>query len=176
VWPTLLYTYLAARLRPHAAGPDDPSHWCFNYVVDERVARKEFAAPHDFLFAREALTARPVVGGAFYRGMVGEATWLADEVPRLYERWKADGLPPLPPEAPAPPLIRVLNTLLFPIVASYLSLVALFRNHQYRRRGEATRCFRVRASLGRLTYETERFESLRELYEPATFRTPEGRS
>ncbi len=174
VWPVLLYTYLAARLR-RKSGVDGPSHWCFNYVLDEREARREFAAARGFLFAREALTARPVAGAAYYRGLVREAHWLAEEVPRLYETWRAGGLPELPTEEPAPRTIRVLNSALYPIVAGYLTAIAMVRNRRYRRNGEAHRCFRVEAGLTRLTFESERFEELRSLYESASRRaTPEA--
>jgi hypothetical protein len=174
VWPFLVFTYLAARMGHMGRGPRNPPHWCFNYVLDEREARREFAGAHGFLFAREALMARPVAGATFYRGLVGEAGWLADEVPRLYNTWKAGGLPPLPPEAPAPAGIRVLNAILYPVVAGYLTLVAMVRNQRYRRRGEAARCFRVVAGPSRLTYETARFEALREMYRLSSLRDSAG--
>jgi hypothetical protein len=167
VWTFLLYSYLAGRLRRPTPGPDDASHWCFNYVVDERVARREFLESRGFLFAREALTARPIAGGRYYRGLVGVAPWLAEEVPRLYERWRTDGLPPLPEEEPAPLLVRAANVVLYPLVASYLVLAALVRNRRYRRSGNSDRCFRVEAAPDRLTFETDRFEELRALYAPA---------
>ncbi|MCI4316907.1 MAG: hypothetical protein L3J96_00070 [Thermoplasmata archaeon] len=170
VWPVLLYLYLAARLSKAKRSPDDPSHWCFNYVVDERAAREEFATARGFLFAREALTARPVAGNEFYRGLIHEASWLPGEVPRLYRSWERGGLPPLPAEAPAPPIFRALNLLLYPLVAGYLTLAAMVRNRRYRRRGQSAKCFRVDASLHRLTFATERFEELRALYEPTSFR------
>jgi hypothetical protein len=166
VWPFLLYSYLAARRRPHPARSDAPSHWCFNYVLDERAARREFGSPRGFLFAREALMARPVAGESYYRGLVGSAGWLADEVPRLYRRWSQGGLPPLPPEAPAPLAIRGLNLLLFPLLGSYLTLVAMVRNRRLTREGRGARRFQVDARLDRLTYETERFEELRTMYTP----------
>jgi hypothetical protein len=176
VWPVLLYLYLAARLRRVTRGPDDPSHWCFNYVVDERTAREEFATARGFLFAREALTARPVSGEAFYRGLIHEASWLPDEVPRLYRAWEQGGLPPLPNEEPAPPSFRALNLILYPVVAGYLTLAAMVRNRRYRRQGKGAHCFRVDSSLHRLTFATERFEKLRELYEPASLRDPARRA
>ncbi|MCI4318238.1 MAG: hypothetical protein L3J96_06830 [Thermoplasmata archaeon] len=174
VWPFLLFSFLAARRHAPPAHPDAPSHWCFNYVLDERAARGEFAAPQGFLFAREALMARPVSGESYYRGLVGSAGWLADEVPRLYRRWSRGGLPPLPPEAPAPPVVRALNVLLFPLLASYLTLATMVRNRRLVRDGRPGKRFRVDARLDRLTYETERFEELRSLYSPANTLASQG--
>jgi hypothetical protein len=167
VWPFLLYTYLAARMRRDRPGSDGPSHWCFNYVLDDRAARREFAQPRGFLFAREALTARPVSGEPYYRGLVGSATWLKDEVPRLYTRWSLNGLPPLPKEDPAPLGVRLLNVALYPLLAAYLTFGAMVRNRRLTRSGRVAKRFRVDARLDRLTYETERFEALRTLYTPA---------
>jgi hypothetical protein len=168
VWPTLLYTYLANRL--HRSGPTTEAtpHWCFNYVLDERAARAEFARPRGFLFAREALTAHPIVGEPYYRGLLGSAGWLSAELPRLYRRWSQSGVPPLPEDDAAPLGIRALNAVLFPLVATYLSLVALVRNHRFASTGRGARRFRVVARLDRMTYETHRFEELRSLFSPAT--------
>lgn len=167
VWPVLLYTYFAARMRRGSHGPDDPSHWCYNYVLDDRAARQEFGTPQGFLFAREALTARPVAGESYYRGLIGSAGWLSEEVPRLYRRWSLRGLPPLPAERPAPALVRALNAALFPFLASYLTLLAMVRNRHLEKTGRPTKRFRVAARLDRLAYETQRYESLRRLYTPA---------
>ncbi|MCI4320854.1 MAG: hypothetical protein L3K18_00425 [Thermoplasmata archaeon] len=167
VWPFLLYSYLAARRRPAHGRDDGPSHWCFNYILDERAAREEFVNSRGFLFAREALTARPVAGEPYYRGLIGSAGWLAEEVPRLYQRWSVGGLPPLPPQSAAPLALRIANAALFPLLATYLTLIALVRNRRLTREGRSTKRFRVNAHLDRLTYETERFEELRTLYTPA---------
>jgi hypothetical protein len=168
VWPFLLYTYLAARLRPRKPNSEGPSHWCFNYILDDRVARQEFGAPRGFLFAREALMARAVAGESYYRGLVGSATWLSEEVPRLYERWKSAGLPPLPAERPASLPIRMLNAALFPVMAWYLTLASLVRNRRLIRSGRHAKRFRVVARIDRLAYETRQFDELQTLYSPAT--------
>ncbi|HKV90825.1 MAG TPA: hypothetical protein VJQ43_06510 [Thermoplasmata archaeon] len=167
VWPFLLYSYLAARRRSAPRGSEDPSHWCFNYVLDEGAARREFGAPRGFLFAREALMARPVAGEGYYRGLIGSAGWLSDEVPRLYRRWKLGGLPALPSESPGPLTVRLLNLALFPLMATYLTLTAMLLNRRLTREGRSSKRFRVDARLDRLTYETVRFESLRAVYAAA---------
>lgn len=175
VWPFLLFSYLAARRHRPAPHADLPSHWCFNYVLDERAARGEFGAPRGFLFAREALMARPVVGEAYYRGLIRSAGWLEEEVPRLYLRWARDGLPPLPSEDPAPLGVRALNVILFPILAAYLTLATMVRNRRLSRSGSSEKRFRVEAHLDRLTYETGRFDELRSLYATSSVHVaPEG--
>ncbi|HEV8050288.1 MAG TPA: hypothetical protein VGP88_06810, partial [Thermoplasmata archaeon] len=136
--------------------------------LDDRAARAEFRHPRGFLFAREALTARPVAGESYYRGLVHAASWLAEEVPRLYERWRSAGLPELPPERSAPVPVRLLNAALFPVMAWYLTLAALARNRRLIRTGRPAKQFRVVARLDRLAYETRQFDELRTLYTPAT--------
>jgi hypothetical protein len=166
VWPALLYTYLVARGRRFGAEPWP--HWCFNYVLDERAARSEFARSRGFLFAREALTARPISGESYYRGLIGSAAWLEEEVPRLFRRWSLGGLPPLPDDSPAPLPARLLNAVVFPLVAAYLNLVALAANHRLRTEGRGEKQFRIVAGLDRLTYATDRFEQLKSLFRAAS--------
>jgi hypothetical protein len=173
LWPVLLYEYLSARFH-RSAGSGGPSHRCFNYVLDERFARSAFSASRDFLFAREALTARPVLGAQYYRGLVGSASWMEEEVPRLYTTWQAGGFPEMPAETTAPPLVRGLDLLLFPLMAAYLTLVGLRRSRRARRDGTHAP-FRVEARLGRMVLATEQFEALRRLYASTAPRAaPEG--
>jgi hypothetical protein len=174
VWLFLLFSYLAARRRRNDDPVNVPTHWCFNYVLDERAMRAEFSTPRGFLFAREALMARPVVGESYYRGLVGSAVWLGRELPRLYRRWSHGGFPELPPEQSTPWPMRALNLLLFPLLASYLSLAGMVRNRRFTKAGRPSRRFRVVARLDRLSYETERFEELRSLYTPSTVVSAQG--
>ncbi|MCI4325859.1 MAG: hypothetical protein L3K00_08300 [Thermoplasmata archaeon] len=174
LWPVLLYEYIAARFR-RPSEPGGPSHRCFNYVVDDATARAAFGSTRDFLFAREALTARPVLGAGYYRALVGSGRWMENEVPRLYATWRAQGLPDLPADDPAPALVRAANVALFPLLATYLVLVGMVRSHRYRPGVGRGGPFRVEARLGRMVLATEQFESLRRIYDSASARSaPEG--
>jgi hypothetical protein len=174
LWPFLAFTYLRLRLDARALPRDAPPVWCFNYVLDEREARAEFAAPRGFLFAREALTARIIEGAEYYRGLVGSAPWLGAEAPRLYARWRAEGFPDPAHEAAAPLPVRVLNLLLFPLLGAYLQVVSLIRNRRLRRRGRGDEAFRTVTRPGRLAFETEKFGRLTELFAPASRVAPEA--
>ena len=176
VWPVLLAAYIAARKRGRPA-ERDPSEWCFNLVLDERVARREFSTPRGFLFAREALTASVLSGQEYYRTLLGSASWLREEIPRLHALRAGDGAPPPPQERPAPLLVRMLNAALFPWLSAYLHMVALVRNHRLRENGQPDRAFRISAHPGRLSYETARFDRLADRYRPADamHRRAEGR-
>ncbi|MCI4368727.1 MAG: hypothetical protein L3K09_04105 [Thermoplasmata archaeon] len=166
VWPFLAYCYLAVRLRPGRAG--DPSAWCFNYVVDETAALEIFRRPQGFLFAREALSSRPIRGEPFYRGLLRASPWLREEAPRLYARWEVGGLPEPAAPSPAPAPVRLLNRLAFPLIAAYLHLAGLYRNHRLWREGRGAESFRVETRLDRLILRTEEYERLKALYAPAS--------
>ncbi len=132
LWVFLAYTYLAVRLRFHAAAGTDHPPPCFNYVVEDEQAQAEFAAARGFLFAREALTTRVCHGEAYYRDLLAAAPWLGTEIPRLYAE-RTSGAPPQT-EPPAPWPIRLVNACLFPPLAAYLQLAGLWRNAQLRAR------------------------------------------
>jgi Glycosyl transferase family 2 len=157
-WVFLAYTYLAVRLRFQPRGDRERPVPCLNLVLDETTARREFARPHDLLFAREALSTQMLVGEEYYRRLLGSATWAEAELPRLYRREAVTG--PLPAVRPAPAAVRALNALLFPGVAAYLQAVGLRRNAAFRRAGRPEAAFRTRTTPGRLAFESMRFQQL----------------
>ena len=174
LWVFLAFAYYAARFRraPDGAHPD--AVWCFNYVLDESEAKREFATARGLLFAREALTARPLQGRSFYAGLIQASPGIRSEVPRLHARRSQP--PPAEPEGdptPAPLLLRALNVLAFPLLAAYLQAVGLVRNARLRRTGEAAKAFRVVTTLRRMALETARFAELEATY---ARRRGEGRS
>lgn len=164
----LLALRRSGRIRP-AEGVPRP---CLNYVLEDEEARREFGTPRGFLFAREALVTRPMIGGDYYRGLLGRAQWLGRELPRLFSRWSRDGFPELPPPARAGVMVRLANLLLFPFVAGTLQAQSLVRNHRLRRRGEAALCYRVVTGRHRMTIESIRFEELGRVYAPASHPAP----
>lgn len=170
VWVFLAYVFLRARL---ASGSVSPPHWCFNYTLDERAAIGEFARPRGFLFAREALIARPVEGEGYYRGLLESGPWLRVEAPRLFARWERvpRNLPSEP--RPAPVGVRILNAVLFPAFAAYLHLKGLRVNHQLGRNRRPSERFRTITRLDRMTLQTTKFDRLSSRMHPASRLPPQ---
>ncbi|EQD35440.1 secreted protein containing Glycosyl transferase, family 2 domain protein, partial [mine drainage metagenome] len=105
VWLFLAYVYLEVRLRyrPDPAAGRPPL--CFNFVVDAPGAIREFRRPRGFLVARDALTARPLLGDDYYKRLLREGAWMEQILPRLYaERWGDEPVPPPAPVGLAPRL------------------------------------------------------------------------
>ena len=121
VWLFLAHAYLVLRFR-RTRGTAPP---CLNYILDRATAEGEFHRPQGVMFAREALTARPVVGDAYYRAMIAAAPWMRSELPRLYGRWTPGGAGPVTDTRAAPWAARLLNAAIFPILATYLQLQGL---------------------------------------------------
>jgi hypothetical protein len=163
LWVFLAYAYVALRLRRRPP-PADLIAPCMNYVMDDVEARRDFGRPQGFLFAREALTTRPLEGGEYLRGLVGASPWLGREVPRLYARWQAEGLGSDPTPSPAPLAVRALNALLFVPMAAYLQLVGLVRNRRAHSRGNSEAAFRTMTLPRRLSFQSDRFGRLNQLY------------
>ncbi|MCI4353258.1 MAG: hypothetical protein L3K14_07755 [Thermoplasmata archaeon] len=174
VWVFVAYVFLRLRLaRRPRVGPSDPV-WCFNYTLDEGAAIQEFVRPRGFLFAREALVARPLQGEAYYRGLLRRSDWLRLEAPRLYARWKSTGLPEPTPPRPAPLGVRWLNSALFVVVATYLQLKGLLVNHHLKRAGRGSESFRTVTRLDRMALATAKFDRLTTRYGRATAVPPES--
>lgn len=165
LWVFLTHTYLALQW---AGGPQVDGEVlpvCLNYVKDAMAARREFSAPGDFLFAREALTARILWGDRYYAGLLAESPWMGREIPRLFAARRSDA--PVPPPPPAPWPVRLLNLVVFPWMAAYLQVQALRRNAHLRQRGEHEEAFRITTRLGELAIVSLRFERRRRAYGPA---------
>jgi hypothetical protein len=173
VWVFVAYVFLRLRLRAWTRPSLPEPVWCFNYMLDEDTAIREFSRPRGFLFAREALVARPVEGEAYYRGLLRRGRWLRDEAPRLYARWESAPMPnPGAPES-ASPAARVLNVVLFPVVAAYLQLKGLWANHRLRRSGREAETFRTITRPGQMSLATRKFERLVDRMAPANRAAPE---
>jgi len=170
LWVFLTYAYLAVRLRFRPSDGSERPLPCFNFVLDEPTAAREFARARGFLFAREALTARVLHGHGYYGRLLAAAPWIGTEIPRLYRERRASAPPA--PSAPAPWPVRVLNTALFVPVAAYLQLVGIRRNSRIRKEGPVGDTFQTRTSLRRLAFASARFERLRDGLALATARPP----
>ncbi|HEV2428835.1 MAG TPA: hypothetical protein VGV64_03185 [Thermoplasmata archaeon] len=173
LWIVLAYAYLALRFGRGPGPLGEPSTVCLNYVRDAPAALREFSQAQDFLFAREALTVRLLVGEAFYARLLASAPWMAREVPRLYgARRDPSGPQRLPKTSLA---LRGLNALLFLGVSTYLQLQGLRRNAHLRRRGATDDVFRSVTRLGSLSFDSTRFERRRAGYAaPDVSPTPGG--
>ena len=167
IWVFLAYTYAALRFRALPTRAAESPEPCFNFVLDDAEARTEYANARSFLFAREALMAKPVYGDDYYQGLLKSSSWMREQLPRLFGRWEGEGLPDLQQDRPAPLGVRVLNAVLYPWLAAYLQLRGLRLNRQYRRDGHPERAFRTVTRYRRQTFESERFERLTETYRPA---------
>ncbi len=173
IWPFLTLTFLRLRLRRRLRRLEDPPAWCFNYVVDEAAAARDFGRPRGFLFAREALMTRPLRGETYYRGLLRSAVWLQTEAPRLYARWRFDGLPEPEHSGSGTWPLRAFNLLLFPWVAAYLQLKNLVQNRRLRGQGRPEECFRTITRIDRMALVTLKFDRLAEAFVPATRLRPE---
>jgi hypothetical protein len=161
-WLFLLLAFANYRLVRRRAHSPGPSHWCFNYVLDEVAAAQEFARPGGLLMAREALTVRMVRGDAYYRSLLRNAPWMERELPHVYAQRQGPATEAAP-AASVGPLVRAVNLLVFPLLATYLQLVGLVRNHRLRR-ASPERQFATTTTLRRFMLRSLRFAELERVY------------
>ncbi|MDE1819334.1 MAG: nucleotidyltransferase domain-containing protein [Euryarchaeota archaeon] len=160
LWPFLLYVYAALRFHPRAGG----RVWCFNHVVDEDEVERYLASRRGVLEARELLVARPVVGEAFYRQFLASTPWVQEALPRLYARWRLPTCGRPAPAHPAPVLVRLLNLVGFPLLATYLQLKGTWISGRQRRMGRTKEAFRSVTGLRKFFLLSGKFDQLRQTY------------
>ncbi|HTP53770.1 MAG TPA: hypothetical protein VML94_02245 [Thermoplasmata archaeon] len=165
VWPFLLAAYLRFRLLPRGSAP--APRWCLNLVVDERRASTLYDTPQGFHVAREALLARAVLGVRYYGSLLRRASWIREEIPRLY----GERVPPADSDedgsSSAGSTVRVANLPIFLLLGAYVSAVGLVRNARLRRAGNVEKGFRTRISPHGLAFESVEFDRLRTAYRDA---------
>lgn len=176
MWLFLAYTYLAVRFGFRPDPRRERPIPCFNYVLEDQEAFRDFSTARGFLFAREALTTDLLHGSQYYGALLGSASWLSAELPRLVAV-RSDG--PTRRPAPAAPVgVRLANAAVYLPLAAYLQLVGLRRNA----RAPDGR-FRTRTMFRRLAFASDRFDRLRATLDspsspsppmPLTTAPPEG--
>ena len=164
LWIFLATTYLSLRLHRWSGASDGRPLPCFNLVLEDLSAQREFGRPQGFLFARESLAVRLLEGDDYYGHLLGRAPWIGEWFPRLYAE-RARSLPGRRP-APAPALARALNAVIFPWLASYLQLAGLWRSSRRESSGRGAGSFRTVTGPGQLAFRSQRFEQIRRAYEP----------
>jgi len=166
-WLFLLLAFANYRLLRRRAHSPRPSHWCFNYVLDEDEAVREFSRPGGLLMAREALSVRILRGEAYYRSLLRAANWMGEELPHVYSRRRGPESDPTPPDEPVGVFVRAANLIVFPLLATYLQLAGLVRNHRLRRHAPE-KLFGTTTTLRRFMLRSLRFAELERLYRKET--------
>lgn len=164
LWAFLAAAFVYQRKRKWRSPKDRDPTYCLNFAMEDTVLPTEFGDPRGFLFARETLMMRPVVGGALLRKVLVDNPWIGEEIPRLYERRLHELPGDLENDGHVPILIRLANLFLYPGVAAYLQTKALFQNHQHRRWGRSESTFRVETGLRRMAVRSRKYELLTALY------------
>lgn len=159
MWLFMLKALLLSRLYRLISGSPP---FCFSYVMEEERAYSEFSRQRDALFARDALSARVLVGEGFYRRLVGTAPWMKDYFPALYAR-RTSG--EAPEEKHASRGMAALNRLLYLTVGSYVRMKAAVLNRRYRLKGQSSAVFQASVGADHCVYESNRYRRLRRMYE-----------
>ncbi|MGA8605020.1 MAG: glycosyltransferase family 2 protein [Thermoplasmata archaeon] len=164
LWWFLAYSYLCIRIARRRRTGGAEATPCFNLVLEDGAALGEFARSQGFLFAREALTAQPIHGDEYYRGLLSKAGWMKEEIPRLYSEKNQGPVESGSLARPAPILVRLLSAAVFPWLAAYLQLAGLRRDRGFRQASMPDHRFRTETRWRRLAFASRKFERLRESY------------
>ncbi len=163
MWFFMVKTLLLARISRlgHRAEPSV----CFSCVMDEGRAIEEFTEAKDPLFARDALTAKPLHGLEYLQGLLTRAAWMKNFYPKLYLS-KLDGrrVHSINNDSGSSEIKRILNSYLFYVVGRYIRLKSNLLNRRFTKEGKVSSIFATRVGEDHCIYESVRYRQLREIY------------
>ncbi len=163
MWFFMVKTLLLARINRvwRRGGPSV----CFSCVMDEGRAREQFGEAKDPLFARDALTAKPLLGLEYFRGLLTRATWMKNFYPRLYlSKLNGNRVRSINDDSGSSAIKRILNSYLFHVVGRYIRLKSKLLNSRLAKEGKISSIFMVRMGEDHCIYESVRYRQLREMY------------
>ena len=163
MWTFLLKSLILSRVRSMVRRNAPP--FCFCFVMDEKKATEEITRPKGALYARDALTAKVISGGDEFHKILENATWMRPYFPTVYDHKMAElagggGQGPYPKKGS-----RVVNTLLFLSLGSYVRLRAWVMNRKLAKQRKSDAIFKAWIEPGRLEYAARRYVELGKMYE-----------
>lgn len=163
MWFFMVKTLLLARI--NRLGHRGEPSVCFSCVMDEGRAMEQFSEAKDPLFARDALTAKPLHGLEYFQGLLTRATWMKNFYPRLYSS-KLNGkrVRPINNDSGSSAIRRILNSYLFHVVGRYIRLKSNLLNRRLAKEGKMSSIFAVRMGDDHCIFESVRYRRLREMY------------
>ncbi len=163
MWAFMLKALVLSRVSSVTRKSAPP--FCFSFVLDHRRARDELSMPKDALFARDTLTAKVISGTGAYHELLEWGPWMSNYFASLYDRrLRESGATSSPP--PKRRGSRVLNSLLFLTVGSYVSLRAWVLNRKYAKQGRSEDIFTTKIGPDRLEYVSRSYAELGKMYQP----------
>ncbi len=163
MWVFMLKSLLLARINQlwHRDGPSV----CFSCVMDEGRAIEEFSEAEDPLFARDALTARPLYGLEYFQGLLTAAAWMGNFYPKLYwSKLRGKTIDSINNGSGSSALKKILNSYVFHVVGRYIRLKSYLLNRRLAKQGKMSSIFAVRLGEDHCIYESVKYMQLRETY------------
>jgi hypothetical protein len=163
MWITLLIAMSRARIL-RIRSPEAPV-FCFNRVTEIDDCARSFREARDPLFAREALSLKVLLGGAFHLELLRQSPWMGDHFPELY-RLSTLRASPDTSDRPSRPAAHwfLANEFAFLALGPYLWLVGLVRNARLKRQGRQGARFRTVVERSFCAYESRKYEELGDAY------------
>lgn len=138
---------------------------CLGYTADLNYARAIFLSSRSGLFARDALTALPILGKRFYDSLLKESLWMSEFFPKVFkERLSLSSGVESAPEIDSSVLFKILNMFLYFTAGTYMRIKCSLLNRKFSKRKEYDRIFTLRIGFDRCVYEARSYLELRKLY------------
>jgi hypothetical protein len=172
LWSSLAGALILARI--YGIAHPASAKLCLSCIMDEDYAEAAFTKEQDPLFARDALATIVLKGGDVYLSLLEKGRWMSSIYPSAYAA-KAERLRQGRNPRPNPSLLHVIiDRFAFVLVGTFLRTKSAALNRSLRRRGGEGTTFTVRAGVGHLIYESNRYAALRQTYSVLSSTPSEG--
>jgi hypothetical protein len=166
MWAFILKTLVMARI--HRLANRDLPEFCFSCIMDESWANQTFSSRQPPIFARDALTAKVIAGEAAYHGLLTRASWMEGYLPVFYGmrvRETGSAGAGLASVRTGGEGSRVLNSLIFQFLGSFLRLKSWALNRKFAKASRKSSIFKTKIGKGHYIYESVRYRKLSTIYE-----------
>ncbi|MFI5420091.1 MAG: hypothetical protein ACHQ1H_03910, partial [Nitrososphaerales archaeon] len=141
------------------------SPWlCLSYVADEAFVRTELNANQNPLFARDAISARVIIGDDYFGTLLRQNSWMAQYFPKLYNLRVRNYRAKTAEKDRESPAGRIVNLFLYYIAGSYIKVKSHLLNRKFMKMGKKSSLFQLRIGPDHCIYESADYVNLKSLY------------
>jgi len=163
MWAFMLKALILSRISSMVRSDVPP--FCFSYVMDERQSRDVASRPKTAVHARDTLTVKVISGDATYHATLENEPWMRSYFPTFYDRRLRESESRNEQRSSVGKGSRMVNSLLFLTLGSYLSLKAWTLNRRLAKQGRSDAVFKTWIEPGRLEYASRRYVELGKTYQ-----------
>lgn len=139
---------------------------CLSFVANSHLAELHFATNRNALIAREALSAKLLLGYGYYANLLKKNSWIGDYYPKLYESFFNSNRndQTTSRRGRTSSLKRIIDLFLYKTVGTYIKIKSDLLNRRLMKQGISSSVFEPRIGKDHCIYESKRYRQLKKMY------------